>query len=388
MGTEKPLVAILLMFIVLFLSFFPISPIVLVHATQNVELAIFSNAIYENLVLQYRITEFESYSGVQNGLVTIGYDSDHFFRGVALSVTKNDIINIKIDSRDDRWEQYTGDTSMIYSSWDYGLNVWGPECNITLFPGGNSPEASWLPYEVDSVFSRMMVLPQAQLLVYPPNDGRDYSNYLVPMFGQFDDNGTIDPGTWTGSGYSLTSSLTYNPNATYYMFWDVFGVLQLQCLKIPATFSRDAAGNLLAHWNYSFYDMGYTLFTSEYFRWISWAYADGLWPFPPFTKVITNVNTGITQSVEFYFGEDSAWKRNITWVWGAEHPFLTQCKKLKLELANSTLTTFNSSTLVNTTTSFSEIRLSDFTLPLLTILGTELAIIAFLIVFIKKKQRI
>ncbi|MFX0094005.1 MAG: hypothetical protein ACFFBD_19865 [Candidatus Hodarchaeota archaeon] len=293
--------------------------------------AVFSDQIVENLVLHYEITEFETASGASTGKVAIGYDPNNLFWGYNLTLSVGDIIYIKIDTRDDTWEQQSSETDIIYSAWDYGVLGWGPECNVTLFPGGKQPaDGNWTALEVDPVFSRMMIFPQAQLLVYPPQDGQDYSSYMVPMFGSYDDNGTIHPGTWTGSGYTLMCNVTYNPNATYYMYWDATGILQLQYLKIPATFSRDESGNLLAHWNYSYYDMAYTLFNSGYLRWTSWAYANGIWPLMPFAKVITNVDTGITQSVEFYFGEDSAWKNAA--IWGAEHPFLTQCGKLKLEL--------------------------------------------------------
>ncbi|MFX0090994.1 MAG: hypothetical protein ACFFBD_04460 [Candidatus Hodarchaeota archaeon] len=322
---------------ILFGIFLAVALIAMIPLTANqvsaqVAPAIFSSSVVENSVITYKVTEFETAGGASSGPAAVGYDAGHMFMGYNLTLKVDDTINMFIDTRDAAWEEATGDTSLIYSGWNslHGVLAWSPECNITLFPGGTAP-AAYAPYEVDAVFSRMSIFATEQLLVYPPNDGQDHSTTMVPMFGPWNDNGTIDAGTWSGSGYQVTTSLNYDTNSTYYMFNDQFGLLQIQYLKIPSTFSRDASGNLLAHWNFSWYDAGYTYFGAHW-RWISWAYADGYWPFEAFFQVTTNVATGITQSLELYTGDDSAWKDDT--IWGAEHPFLSQVKKLKIELVS------------------------------------------------------
>ncbi|MFX0064143.1 MAG: hypothetical protein ACFFC7_18380 [Candidatus Hermodarchaeota archaeon] len=299
------------------------------------DFVIFSDAVCENMILKYNFTEFEIFTGLTTGSASIGYDPDHNFQGTALTVSQGDTLWVKVDTHLNSWENETGEHYLLYSSWDYGVSSWGPECNVSLIHDGTY-------FEVDEVFSRMMLFPIKQRLMYPPNDGRDHTATMLDVFGSHDDNGTIDPGSWSGSDNDLKSNVTYEWNSTYYMFYDCeaeFGYpennLHLQYLKIPATFSKDdVTGHLLAHWNYSYYEMDYTLFTAGSYRWASWAYAHGYWPLLPFVNIVTDVETGISQSIEFYFGSDSAWKN--TTLWDGEHPFSLQVTKLKLELMNIT----------------------------------------------------
>ncbi|MFX1255837.1 MAG: hypothetical protein ACFFCZ_29800 [Promethearchaeota archaeon] len=275
---------------------------------------LFSDKIKENMILQYNVTEFQTREGSSTGKASLGSPIEDFMRGgdswfwgENISLSEGDVINIKVDSRDDEWEQRTGDSSLLYTSWWYGFWSYGPECNVTLFPGGTAPSL-YADYELNPLFSRMAILPLKQKLLYPPNDGQDHSNTMTDMFGPHDANGTIDPGSWNGTGSTLRSNATYDWNSTYYRFYDSEGFKPLAYLKIPATFSYDTALNTtLAHWNYTCD----TWFARPHYagqgRMVSYMWAFRLWPFPPLVNVVTDIQTGIAQSMEFYFGNDSAW---------------------------------------------------------------------------------
>ncbi|MFX0092336.1 MAG: hypothetical protein ACFFBD_11285 [Candidatus Hodarchaeota archaeon] len=165
-------------------------------------------------------------------------------------------------------------------------------------------------------------------------DDWDYTNTLLDTFGPYDDNGTLPPPAWGAPELVYLNYHYFTWNCTYYMFTDDSDIRQLAYNKIPATFSKDSmTGQLLAYWNYSYYDMGYVSYQSysRPYRWTSKAYSDGLWPLRPYVNIVIEVETGLTQSMEFDFGADSAWKSEEIYE-GVDHPFTTQVKKLKIDL--------------------------------------------------------
>jgi hypothetical protein len=324
----------------------------LVQAQGGAKPAVFSYLVEENMVLEYKITDLEFVGGGTSGNLSIGYSPASIFQGAyQLPVAENDIIRIKVDTRAQDWEDANNDTTLLYSGWDMGFSVWGLTSNITLFPGGNAPTGKWIDWEIAPVLSRICTFPLEQLIQYEPQDGEDYSAYMKDMFGDWDDNGTIDLGEWTGEGYNLTTNLDYDPNCTWYNYYDslyayygyneTYWLNQVAFNKIPATFgmAENYFGNnvKMAYWNYSEYDMGYTYYNAGYFRWTSWAYVDGLFPnnqLIPYIQVTTDTTTGLTESYEFYFEDDSAWMHED--VWNGTHPITDQITKMKVELDNIT----------------------------------------------------
>ncbi|MFX0092335.1 MAG: hypothetical protein ACFFBD_11280 [Candidatus Hodarchaeota archaeon] len=147
--------------------------------SQSSHQAVFADVIQENRWFTYKITEFETPSGASSGPAALGPDGYHTFWGSNVTITEGDIIRIKVDSRTDDWEAKTGDSSLLYTPWDYGCISWGSECKIFLYPGG---EVSETDIELDAVFSRMALFPiQQRIFYWPPTIGITQIPYLTRL---------------------------------------------------------------------------------------------------------------------------------------------------------------------------------------------------------------
>ncbi|MFX0065336.1 MAG: hypothetical protein ACFFC7_24460 [Candidatus Hermodarchaeota archaeon] len=336
MNNRKKLFGIILTGIILFMSLLTTTQ---VTGTADPTKVVTWGVVRENLVVNYIVAEFETPDGATEGEVALGYNPFELntpFWGENISIAQGDTLKLKIDTRNDKWENETGDSSIIVEPWIHYFLGWAP-VQGTLGGGTNASlihdgSAQW----ITQILLRCALLSKSHKIPYKPYDAVDptkYDNYFVSTLGNATDNGTIYPGHWVGS--SDIHNGTFEVDSTYHMRGDAGGIKNKVYNKIPATWNGTTAT-----WNYSYTMYGYTD-GGYYGIQLSRCYDYGKgWEDPrPFFTVVTDNTTGIANSIEFDFSFTSAWKYvdddghtfwNLTGN-GPDiaHPLTTQVAKLK-----------------------------------------------------------